>query len=215
MQNSQFDLNSINRAVDALVEQGWYVWPNAIPKDLCLALLYEVEQLEQQGKLQQASIGRGESYQLNQQIRRDSIHWLERSSLAQGQFLQLMSQLKTELNRQLFLGLFEYEAHFALYPPGAFYKKHWDSFRGAADRMITTVSYLNPDWQADWGGELVMFSEDSKEIIGSVTPKIGTLVLFMSEQVPHEVKPTLQPRASIAGWFRRNTTICGKLNPAQ
>jgi SM-20-related protein len=213
MQHFQFKQHDIDTAIDALVEQGWYVWKNAIADDLCLALLHEIEQLDRQGEMQQAGIGRGEDHQLNQKVRRDAIHWLERASQPQGQFLDLMQQLQLELNRQLFLGLFEYEAHFALYSPGDFYKKHWDSFRGAANRMVTTVSYLNPDWQQDWGGELVMYNEQDTDIIGTVTPEMGTLVLFMSEQVPHEVRPTLQPRASIAGWFRRNTSIGGQLNP--
>lgn len=213
MQHLQFEQQDIDKAIDALVEQGWYVWQNAIPAILCIALLDEIEQLNRQGEMQPAGIGRGEDHQLNHKVRRDSIHWLERSSLVQGQFLDLMQQLQLELNRQLFLGLFEYEAHYALYSPGDFYKKHWDSFRGAANRMVTTVSYLNPDWQVEWGGELVMYDEQDSQIIGRVTPQIGTLVLFMSEQVPHEVKPTLRPRASIAGWFRRNTSIGGQLNP--
>lgn len=213
MQPLFFDQHQLDLAIDNLVDKGWHVWPNAIDSQLCLTLLHEIDQLDQQGEMQQAGIGRGQEHQLNQRIRRDSIHWLERNSPAQAQYLDLMQQLQLELNRQLFLGLFEYEAHFALYSPGDFYKKHWDSFRGAANRMVTTVAYLNPDWQDNWGGELVMYDEQDSQVIGQVTPEIGTLVLFMSEQVPHEVKPTQQPRASIAGWFRLNTSIAGQLNP--
>ena len=33
------------------------------------------------------------------------------------------------LNRDLFLGLEDFESHFAMYPPGAFYLKHVDRFR--------------------------------------------------------------------------------------
>lgn len=213
MQAVTLDPTQLNQAIDALVEQGWYCWPNAIDEQLCLALLHEVEQLNQQGELQQAGIGRGMEHHVNEGIRRDAIHWLERSSPAQGQYVDLMQQLQLELNRQLFLGLFEYESHFALYSAGDFYKKHCDSFRGATNRMVTTVTYLNPDWQADWGGELVLYNEQDTEIIANILPKIGSLVLFMSEQLPHEVKPTRQARASIAGWFRCNTSTANHLNP--
>lgn len=211
--STQLDPTKLNNAIDALVDQGWYIWENAIPDQLCSQLLSEVQQLDQQGELQQAGIGRGVEHQKNEAIRRDSIHWIEGQTATQTEFLNLMAQLQTELNRQLFLGLFEYEAHYALYSPGDFYKKHRDSFRGAANRMVTTVIYLNPNWQADWGGELVMFNDEDTETIGTVTPKMGTMVVFMSEQHPHEVKPTLHPRASIAGWFRRNTSTANQLNP--
>lgn len=204
---------TLNHAIDSLVEQGWYIWENALPDNLCERLLNEVQTFDQQGELKPAGIGRGHEHQQNEKIRRDSIHWIEGQTPTQTEFLDLMAQLQTELNRQLFLGLFEYEAHYALYSPGDFYKKHRDSFRGAANRMVTTVIYLNPDWQADWGGELVMFNDEDTDIIGTVTPKMGTMVIFMSEQHPHEVKPTRHPRASIAGWFRRNTSTASQLNP--
>ena len=45
--------------------------------------------------------------------------------------------MKQRLNRALFLGLFEFEGHFALYPEGAFYRTHYDSFRGAANTQMS------------------------------------------------------------------------------
>lgn len=213
MQALTLDPTQLNDAIDALVEQGWYYWPNAIPAPLCNALFFELQQRDDEGELQQAGIGRGQEHQLNQRIRRDAIHWLERETPAQAQYLDLMQQLQLELNRQLFLGLFEYEAHFALYSPGDFYKKHRDSFRGAANRMVTSVAYLNPTWQTSWGGELVLYNEDDTQEIARLLPDCGALALFMSEQLPHEVLPTQQPRASIAGWFRCNTSTHGIVNP--
>ncbi|AHF01866.1 2OG-Fe(II) oxygenase [Thiomicrospira aerophila AL3] len=213
MFNLQLESESINTAIDALVDKGWYFWHNAIPTSLCDALYFELQQRQQDGELQQAGIGRGQEHQLNQRIRRDAIHWLERQTPAQAQYLDLMQQLQLELNRQLFLGLFEYEAHFALYSPGDFYKKHRDSFRGAANRMVTSVTYLNPTWQADWGGELVLYNEEDTQELTRLMPQCGALALFMSEQLPHEVLPTRQPRASIAGWFRCNTSTHDLVNP--
>lgn len=215
MFNLQFDENTLNTAIDHLVDQGWYYWQNAIPASLCKALFLELEQRHDDGELQQAGVGRGQAHQLNQQIRRDAIHWLERQTPAQAQYLDLMQQLQTQFNRQLFLGLFEYEAHFALYSPGDFYKKHRDSFRGAANRMITSVAYLNPSWDAAWGGELVLYNEQDSQEIARLHPRCGALALFMSEQLPHEVLPTLKPRASIAGWFRCNSSKHGMANPPQ
>lgn len=206
--------NILDSLLDALVEQGWFEWPNALDEELCLELLAEVESLDEEGELRRAGIGRGDALQLNKDIRRDQIKWLDNSTFPQQRYLKHMANLQCQLNRALFLGLFEYECHFALYKKGDFYKKHLDSFRGKANRMVTTVLYLNPDWQAEWGGQLVIYNEDSSQKLATINPRIGKMVVFMSEQIPHEVLPTLHPRVSIAGWFRLNNSIAGAIDPA-
>lgn len=206
--------NIINNLLDALVEHGWYEWPNAVADDLCHALLSEVEILDEEGELRRAGIGRGDDLQVNKDIRRDQIKWLDNGSTAQQTYLTQMASLQRELNRGLFLGLFEYESHFALYKKGDFYKKHLDSFRGKANRMVTTVLYLNPDWQPDSGGQLVIYNEDSSQQLATISPKMGKMVVFMSEQIPHEVLITHNPRISVTGWFRLNNSIAGIIDPA-
>lgn len=204
----------IDKLLDSLVEKGWFEWPNAVTNELCQSLLTEVQTYDTEGELQRAGVGRGETHQINQQIRQDSIYWLDGKSSAQQTYLKQMAEMQYQLNRALFLGLFEYESHFALYKKGGFYKKHRDSFRGNANRMVTTVLYLNPNWQDDWGGELVIYNEESTEKLATITPEIGKLVIFMSEQIPHEVLPTKHPRVSVAGWFRCNASIAGNIDPA-
>ncbi|MDG4811638.1 2OG-Fe(II) oxygenase [Hydrogenovibrio sp. 3SP14C1] len=205
----------MDQLLDALVEKGWFEWPHAVTDELCQQLLTEAEHHDDQGNLQRAGIGRGDVHQLNTDIRRDQIKWLDGASASQQTYFKQMAELQYQLNRALFLGLFEYESHFAVYKAGAFYKKHLDSFRGRANRMVTTVLYLNPGWQTGWGGELVIYNEDSSEKLATVTPELGKLVVFMSEQIPHEVLPTLQARISIAGWFHCNNSIAGQIDPAK
>lgn len=205
----------IDLMLDALVSNYWYEWPNAIPESICLDLLNEIETYDENGDLKRAGIGRGEDHQLAKDIRRDQIKWLTGTTAAQVAYLALMKQLQQEINRALFLGLFEYECHYALYNQGDFYLKHSDAFKGQANRIVTTVLYLNPDWQKQWGGELVIYDETGEEQIAKVTPELGKLVVFMSEHVPHEVAVTQQPRASIAGWFRLNNTTALQLDPAR
>ncbi|MCH2546483.1 MAG: 2OG-Fe(II) oxygenase [Alphaproteobacteria bacterium] len=116
-----------------------------------------------------------------------------------------MEILRCELNKRLMLGMFFFEAHFAHYPKGAYYKRHCDSFRGAKNRIISTVLYLNSDWKKENGGLLAMYrDEDATEPFATITPHIGNFVLFLSEGIPHEVLTAHAPRASIAGWFRCN-----------
>lgn len=211
-----FSADRINHLIDSLVEHGWYIGPQMLDARLCRSLHQEVMARAAQQSLNRAGIGRGENHKLREDIRGDAIHWLDRETLAQRRYLDAMAELQQALNASLYLGLFEYEAHFAHYPAGAFYRRHLDSFRGPANRVISTVGYLNPDWPRDGGGEMVIFDRhDPDREIARVTPEAGTLVCFLAEQVPHEVLPTRQPRASIAGWFRRNASLGGVIDPAR
>ncbi|MBD3898240.1 2OG-Fe(II) oxygenase [Halomonas sp. ML-15] len=211
-----FDPQRLTPMVDALVERGWYLAEGFIDAELSQALYAEVCRLAEQDALAAAGIGRGSAHHLRRDIRGDAIHWLDRESLAQRRYLTAMGELQQSLNRALYLGLFEFEAHFAHYPPGSFYKPHVDSFQGRANRMISTVLYLNPDWPVDAGGEMVIYSgEDASRELTRVRPEAGTFVCFLSESVPHEVLPTRLPRASIAGWFRRNASLGGRVDPAR
>ncbi|WP_016856063.1 2OG-Fe(II) oxygenase [Halomonas smyrnensis] len=205
----------LTELVDALVEQGWYLGEHFLPEALHAPLLAELETMASREALDAAGVGRGREHHLRRDIRGDAIRWLDRESLAQRRYLEAMGELQKALNQALFLGLFEYEAHFAQYPPGAFYRRHLDSFRGRANRVISTVGYLNPDWPADGEGEMVIFDEhDPDRELTRVRPEAGTFVCFLSDRVPHEVLPTRYPRASIAGWFRRNASLGGLVDPS-
>ena len=72
--------------------------------------------------------------------------------------------------------------------------------------------YLNDDWQASDGGELVVYDEHSQEVLHRVLPSAGTLVCFLSEEFPHEVLPAHRDRMSIAGWFRIDDPIAPSLH---
>lgn len=211
-----FDPAAQLAVVDALCEQGWYVGENVIDADICQALHRELLNMAKHDALEEAGIGRGQQHHLRKDIRGDAIHWLDRESEAQRRYLNAMGELQQSLNQALFLGLFEYEAHFAHYPAGAFYQRHLDSFRGRANRVISTVGYLNPAWPSQGGGEMVIYHPDSPHLeVARVVPEAGTFACFLSETVPHEVLPTHHPRTSIAGWFRRNTSMGGVLDPAR
>lgn len=112
-----------------------------------------------------------------------------------------MDGLRQAINQGLFLGLEDFECHFALYPPGAFYKRHLDRFRDDDRRMVSAVLYLNEGWQPEDGGQLRMFLDGDRE--HDVQPRAGTLVVFLSGDVPHEVLPAGRERLSLTGWFRR------------
>ncbi|TNF34955.1 MAG: 2OG-Fe(II) oxygenase [Gammaproteobacteria bacterium] len=200
---------------EGLYERGWVVVPGFLSPQEVTALRVELVERSLRAELTPAGVGQGDEHQMDRNVRRDRTRWLEGDTPAQQHFLARMEQLRLAINRRLFLGLFDLEAHFAHYPPGAFYRRHRDAFRDSDARVVSAVCYLNEDWQAGEGGELVLWPQPrSRTVAATVLPQAGTLVCFLSEQVPHEVLPTQRDRYSIAGWFRRNTSIDGRVDPA-
>ncbi|MFV0597764.1 2OG-Fe(II) oxygenase [Shewanella sp.] len=204
---SQLSEAVLDVIADALVDKGYIFLPELIPHPISQVLLEKIQATEIH-ELKAASIGRGAEQQLNPDIRRDRIQWLEEQSEPDSLYLDLMTQLKDGLNRRLFMGLFDYESHYAVYQPGAFYKKHVDALKGSQNRILTTVFFLNPDWKPADCGELIIYDEADNEI-ERIAPKMGHFVIFLSERFPHEVSKTLAQRNSIAGWFRVSNSVHG------
>lgn len=186
-------------------QHGWVWVPNFIPESLNQALLADL----QQQRLQQAGVGRHQEHLLNAQIRRDKTAWLDGSSKPQRDYLTLMAQLQQSFNQQFFMGLFDFECHYARYAEGDFYQKHLDAFKGRSNRVLTTVSYLNSVQQ---GGELQLFDETDR-LLSTIKPTATGLLVFESERFPHQVLPAIDERFSIAGWFRRNNSVNGMIDP--
>lgn len=190
----------LDQIADALAGPGFIILDQPLPVSLINGLIDNL--LAQQAEFKLAGVGRQGDYQRNQDIRGDAIQWLEPGDLAVTEFLRWMDKLRLGINQRLFLGLFDYECHYAVYAPGAFYQKHRDAFRGSPGRKLSTVLYLNPEWDLVAGGELVLYDEAGEEQLVRLAPECGKLVLFLSEDFPHEVLPATQSRQSIAGWFR-------------
>ncbi|EHJ9989245.1 TPA: 2OG-Fe(II) oxygenase [Vibrio parahaemolyticus] len=189
----------MNKLIDALATDGYYIWDDFLSEE-------EVTQLRDciPDNWKKARIGRNDDVTRIESIRSDKIQWLKP---AMGQpianYLSKMEEIRQEVNRHFFLGLFEYEAHFAKYEKGDFYQKHLDCFKGNENRRLTTVFYMNEFWSEEDAGELVVYDLNDKEI-ATIPPRGGRLLVFLSEQFPHEVLPTNAERFSIAGWFRIN-----------
>ncbi|AXR06900.1 2OG-Fe(II) oxygenase [Salinimonas sediminis] len=195
-----------------LQQQGFSVQHNALPAAMTSAL-YQYQRELSHEYFAEAGIGRKQKFHKNEAVRTDKVCWIDGTSSTGDIWLQWCAALQRYLNRRLFMGLFSFESHFAHYRPGDFYKRHMDAFRGESNRVLSLVTYLNPEWQPQYGGELVIY-RDAEDTTGiSVTPALGTVVLFLSESFPHEVKPASTDRYSIAGWFRVNTSINNKVDP--
>jgi len=191
---------------ETMAEQGYIVLTDFIAADLTEQLHQHVSTLPESA-FNTAKIGRQQSVQQLETVRNDKTAWLSNAYPVEQAYLDTMDTLRTQLNRQLFLGLRDFEAHFAHYPPGHFYQRHVDAFKGQSNRVISSVFYLNPDWSEQDQGQLVLYQPDGEVQIQTVMPMMGTLVLFLSEQFPHEVLPARRDRYSIAGWFRTDTVL--------
>ncbi|MFA7552707.1 MAG: 2OG-Fe(II) oxygenase [Spongiibacteraceae bacterium] len=194
-----------------IYQKGYSIHPNVLSVAFVTDLYRQLQDMAG-GQFKQAGVGRENTHTINNFVRTDEICWISGESAAGRDWLCWAAALQAYLNRHLMLGLFSFESHFAHYSPGDFYKKHLDAFKGEANRTLSLVVYLNPDWQPEEGGELVLYAEDGQHPI-RVTPGFGTVVAFLSEEFPHEVLPTKRDRYSIAGWFRVNGSIDGRIDP--
>jgi SM-20-related protein len=66
---------------------------------------------------------------------------------------------------------------------------------------VSAVFYLNPAWQPEQGGVLRLYLAD--QTTRDVPPEAGSLLVFLSADMPHEVLPASRERLSLTGWFRR------------
>jgi SM-20-related protein len=191
---------ALDTIASALQTKGLIVLPEGLPTVLADALYRRVVAIADSAK--RAGVGRGTHYIQAANVRTDSIAWLGTEHPAERAYLAWMEAIRLGINRRLFLGLFDYEAHFAVYEPGAYYRKHLDAFKGTTNRVLTTVLYLNPEWEHDDGGELLVYEPEQDTVLESIAPEFAKLGVFLSEQFPHEVLAPRRRRYSIAGWFR-------------
>ena len=202
---TQYNDGLFDSIADDIANVGYSIQPNALPQPLLDQLAEHVRTMPA-ADFKKAGIGRDSEHQLNTVIRSDEICWINNDNAAGTAWLEWVESLQVFLNRHLFLGLFSSESHFAHYAPGDYYQKHRDAFKGEANRILSMVVYLNRDWQAEQGGELLIYKDETSQADIKVGPGFGTVVVFLSEDFPHEVLPAMRDRFSIATWFRANNS---------
>ena len=200
---------------DTLVNKGFAIIPGFLTLDESRDLAAECLNLREQGEFHRAGVGRGEMLEVRPEIRSDEIRWLARNDCGplQAEYIDLMASYRQTLNRELFLGLVEFECFCAVYPPGSFYQRHIDQFRGVEQRTITAITYLNENWRESNGGQLRIFLNEQTQETLEVLPEAGTFVTFLSADYWHEVLPAERDRLSITGWFK--TRPIGEVFPLQ
>jgi Rps23 Pro-64 3,4-dihydroxylase Tpa1-like proline 4-hydroxylase len=203
-----------------LDEQGSVVIPDFLPPSLQAALIQDVATLRSKGEFKVAKIGQDSTNALNQEIRVAESCFLGPTKLqnvpnpARDELYQVLDQVRSDLPGPLDSSLTE--LLYAYYPTGGFYRRHRDAIPGSASvlRSYSLLLYLNKDWTPKDGGELLLHRDSGGDALPEgeepnfvqVAPKGGTLVLFKSELVPHEVLNTKTERLAVVGWYNRPVT---------
>lgn len=190
--------------IDNLCSSGFHIIDNWLDDEHFRSLQHIAQDYHEQGLYREARIGRQQQLQQNEAIRTDVIHWLEEESPSPAiqAYLKKAKELTQLLNETLYLGINEFETHFANYSPGSFYKRHVDQFSTNNHRKISCVYYLNHDWHPDFGGELKLYDKQN-QWLETILPVGNRFVCFNSE-LPHEVCVTKTQRYSITGWLKSN-----------
>lgn len=192
---------NIEEIAGELARDGYVVLAKPLLESLSALLLARCQD-DGHARFHAAAIGRGQAKRQIGSVRGDVISWLDDSNSADQAYLAWMEELRSGLNAALFLGLFDFECHYAIYGAGAGYARHSDVLKGTKNRILSTVLYLNEDWQPLHGGELCLYAPEGDTVIATVNPSFGKMIIFLSDAFPHEVLIAHRKRRSIAGWFR-------------
>ncbi|MEJ0087122.1 MAG: 2OG-Fe(II) oxygenase [Pseudomonadota bacterium] len=188
--------------MDQLAARSFAVVDDFVDPGLLADLRARCIELREAGALRPARIGGGAQQKLVPEVRGDFIAWLSQPERdAEQLLLGKLEELRAALNRGLMTGLEDFQGHFAMYPAGAVYARHFDRLVGNDMRAISAALYLNDRWQPEDGGQLRLYTGGGES--EDVLPQGGRLVLFQSDRFEHEVLPARRERLSFTGWFRR------------
>lgn len=198
-------MNLFEPIVDGILADGYGVADAFLTADEAAALAYQVRERRARGQFRAAGVGTGQ-VTIEKTIRGDEILWLDAAQATpeERRFLQRIEAFMAYLNQTCYLGLRDAEFHYALYPPGTFYKRHLDQFRHDSRRKLSVICYLNAGWQPTDGGQLALYlpQPDGTETQRVVAPTAGRLICFESGRLEHEVLPATRERLSLTGWLK-------------
>lgn len=184
-----------------LESNGFAVTDFFIDEGTLKGLRRKIDIIEKQNLFAPARIGNRNIIE-NQEKRKDKIYWINQNQgFFERLFLKKINSFFTYLNIHCFTGIKTCEFHLAKYESGSFYKKHLDSFSRENQRKFSIITYLNEKWEREDGGELVLYPLGKEPI--TILPEFGKTVVFRSEEILHEVKPTNKTRYSITGWLKK------------
>lgn len=193
------------RVAVGLSDRGYAIIDNFLQPAAVSGIRAHMNDRFEEGAFKAAGIGAAHKFQVNKDIRKDYILWVDpNDAFAPVQkFCAQMKAVILQLNRLCFLGLKDFEMHYAIYGENAYYQRHLDQFTFSDHRRVTFLCYLNTGWQISDGGLLRMYlrNHDGHEIPFDIAPLAGRLVMFRSDEIEHEVLLCKKKRYSLTGWM--------------
>lgn len=195
--HQQFDL-----LINSFIDNNVGIADNFLSENLSGNLQQNIQQLLAEGQMKYAGIGNNLMADTAQQMRGDKIFWLDKknNNVNEQEFLDKVEDFIDHLNNTCYTGINGYEFHYAVYEQGRAYKKHKDQFKTDNNRKYSLICYLNDDWVAADGGQLVIYQNDTAQ---TILPNAQKAVFFKSDEMEHEVLLAHRPRMSITGWLKR------------
>lgn len=191
-------MHELNFDFAPLADNGWMAIDDFLDARNCQTLRIHLLTLQSEGQLKKSAVGKHENHHVDHGVRGDYTSWIDQDEVVAQPVLEAVRSLMREINRQLYLGLRDFEIHYAIYPPHTLYRKHVDRHASGSHRILSFVFYLNETWKDEDGGQLRIWQPDGSHI--DILPCSGRLVLFNSDRL-HEVLETKKQRLSITGWM--------------
>lgn len=200
------DLLFWDSQMDLLAQQDYVVIDRFLDAESLVTAHHFFDKKQKEEVFQKAAIGASGKKNVINEIRGDYTYWLDRERDEElNVIFDVFDEVKSIINRSLFLSLSDYEFHLAHYPKGSYYKKHLDQFENRNNRMISMIVYLNKNWQEGDGGELRIYPEGKEPI--DIAPLENRCILFRSDTLFHEVLVSNTSRKSITGWMLYKPTV--------
>jgi SM-20-related protein len=199
---SQETIEEYEKLIEEVLESNYGTLASFYAPSVIEGLKTNLIDRKNKGLMHPAGIGKKFTHTHNLIVRGDLISWIDNDSTDQFEraFLDKMSSFVTYLNETCYTAINDFEFHYAFYDVGSFYKRHKDQFHSDKGRKFSFVTYLNDNWQDTDGGQLSLYLENNEVVI---RPKSGNVVFFKSNEIEHEVHPTItRSRLSIAGWLK-------------
>lgn len=210
--------------VRQLKEDRYVVIPHFLAESVLDALRADVQTLREGAAFRAAKIGQDSTHALNADIRVAETCFLGPTRLsrhppsaARTHVYAVLDAVRRDLAAAFAAPLDPTltELLYASYPQGGYYRRHRDAVPGSVStlRKYSLLLYLNKDWNMERDGGALRLHFDSgggDELAPGqepdyidVEPAGGTLLLFQSDALPHEVRDTVRERLAIVGWYNR------------
>ena len=195
--------NSFETLIASYIENKVGISEHFLSDELANHLKENLLSLNHNNLLLTAGTGNAEKLTHNTLVRSDVIYWLDKkhNNPHENAFFVQIEAFIDYLNTSCYAGITGYEFHYTLYEAGSFYSKHIDQFKDNSSRQFSMISYLNNNWSAKDGGELLIHQTNNNQ---KISPTQGKTVFFKSNELEHEVLVTQERRMSVTGWLKRD-----------